>query len=40
MKDHTAISHTMRKINELLKNDEDFKVKIEELSNKITTTPA
>lgn len=39
MKDHTAVSHTMRKINELLKSDEDFRIKIEELSNKITTTP-
>lgn len=37
MKDHTAVSHTMKKINELLKNDEDFKVKIDELSNKIST---
>jgi chromosomal replication initiator protein len=37
MKDHTAISHTLKKINELIKNDEDFKVKIEELTNKITS---
>ncbi len=37
MKDHTAVSHTMKKIQELLKNDEDFKVKIEELTNKITS---
>jgi len=37
MKDHTAISHTLKKINELMQNDEDFKVKIEELTNKITT---
>jgi len=36
MKDHTAISHTLRKIAELIDNDEDFKVKIDELSNKIT----
>ena len=36
MKDHTAISHTLKKINELMKNDEDFRVKIEELTNKIT----
>jgi len=36
MKDHTAISHTLRKITELIENDEDFKVKIDELSNKIT----
>jgi len=38
MKDHTAISHTLKKINELMLGDEDFKVKIEELTNKITTT--
>ncbi len=37
MKDHTAISHTMKKINELIKDDEDFKTKIEELNNKIKT---
>ncbi|MFA6188738.1 MAG: chromosomal replication initiator protein DnaA [Sulfuricurvum sp.] len=37
MKDHTAVSHTMKKINELIKNDEDFKVKIDELSNKISS---
>jgi len=36
MKDHTTISHTMKKINELLKTDENFKVKIDELNNKIT----
>ncbi len=40
MKDHTAVSHTMKKINELIKNDEDFKVKIDELSNKISTITA
>jgi len=37
MKDHTAVSHTMKKIQELMKNDEDFRIKIEELSNKIST---
>ena len=37
MKDHTAISHTMKKINELIESDEEFKLKIEELHNKITT---
>lgn len=37
MKDHTAISHTIKKITELLQNDEDFKTKIEELTNKITS---
>ncbi|MFK5938831.1 MAG: chromosomal replication initiator protein DnaA [Sulfurimonas sp.] len=36
MKDHTAISHTIKKINNLIKDDEDFKLKIEELTNKIT----
>ena len=38
MKDHTAISHTIKKINSLIKDDEDFKLKIEELSNKITSS--
>jgi chromosomal replication initiator protein len=38
MKDHTAISHTMRTIHELLKTDENFRLKIEELKNKITTS--
>ena len=38
MKDHTAISHMLKKINELMKNDEDFKTKIEELTNKITSS--
>ena len=38
MKDHTAISHTMKKINELIENDEDFKTKIDELTNKITSS--
>ena len=38
MKDHTAISHTIKRINELIVNDEDFKVKIEELTNKITSS--
>ena len=35
MKDHTAVSHTMKKINELVESDENFKVLLEELSNKI-----
>lgn len=38
MKDHTAISHTLKKISELIENDEDFKAKISELSNKITSS--
>jgi chromosomal replication initiator protein len=38
LKDHTAVSHAMKKINELLENDENFKVKVEELKNKITSS--
>ena len=37
MKDHTAISHAMKKINEIIENDENFKILLEELSNKIHT---
>ena len=36
MKDHTAVSHAMKKINEMIEKDETFKAKIEELSHKIT----
>jgi len=36
MKDHTAVSHAMKKINELVDNDENFKVLLEEFSNKIS----
>ena len=37
MKDHTAISHAMKKINEIIENDENFKLLLEALSNKIHT---
>ena len=37
MKDHTAISHAMKKINEIIESDENFKVLLEELSNKVHT---
>ncbi|CAA6827972.1 MAG: Chromosomal replication initiator protein DnaA [uncultured Sulfurovum sp.] len=37
MKDHTAISHAMKKIHEIIENDENFKVLLDELSNKIHT---
>ena len=37
MKDHTAVSHAMKKINELIDNDENFKVLLEEFANKITS---
>lgn len=40
LKDHTAVSHAMRKINELLQNDENFQVKVEELKSKITSSKA
>ena len=38
MKDHTAISHMLKKINSLIENDEDFKTKIEELTNRLTAS--
>ena len=37
MKDYTAVSHNMKKINELIETDGIFKLKIEELKNKILT---
>lgn len=37
MKDHTAVSHAMRKINEIIAADAGFKLKIDELSNKISS---
>jgi len=35
MKDHTAVSHTMKKITELIKTDDNFKLLLDELSTKI-----
>lgn len=37
MKDHTAVSHNMKKINELIEIDEIFRLKVEELKNKVLT---
>ncbi|MFV0480442.1 MAG: chromosomal replication initiator protein DnaA [Campylobacteraceae bacterium] len=37
MKDHTAVSHNMKKINELIKENESFRLRIDELQNKILT---
>ncbi|MDD5358641.1 MAG: chromosomal replication initiator protein DnaA [Sulfurovaceae bacterium] len=37
MKDHTAISHSMKKINDMIENDENLKVFLEEISNKINS---
>jgi len=36
MKDHTAVSHNMKKINQLLDENENFRLKVEELKNIIT----
>jgi chromosomal replication initiator protein len=35
MKDHSAVSHALKKINEMVENDTNFATKIEELKNKI-----
>jgi len=35
MKDHTAVSHNMKKINELIEKEEHFKLRLEELKNKV-----
>ncbi len=35
MKDHSAISHAMKKIEEIIESDENLKVLIEEIANKI-----
>lgn len=37
MKDHSAVSHSIKKINELIEMNEYFKVCVEELKNKILT---
>ncbi len=37
MKDHTAISHTIRRINELILDDENFRIKVLELQTKINS---
>ncbi len=37
MKDHTAISHNIKTINKLIIEDEHFKLRVEELKNKILT---
>jgi len=36
MKDHTAVSHNMKKINQLLDENENFRLRVEELKNIIT----
>lgn len=35
MKDHTAISHNMKKIEELLNSDEKFKIKVEDIKSSV-----
>lgn len=40
MKDHTAVSHSIKKINELISKDANIEVRINELINKIKTDDA
>jgi len=37
MKDHAEVSRTLNKINERIKNDEDFRVKLDELTQKVSS---
>ena len=37
MKDHTAVSHNMKKINELLETNETFRLRVDELKNIVLT---
>ena len=37
MKDHTAVSHNMKKINELIETNETFRLRVDELKNKVLT---
>jgi len=37
MKDHTAVSHNIKKINELITTNESFKLRVEDIKNKILT---
>lgn len=37
LKDHSAVSHNIKKINEIIENDSYFKSKVEELKNRITS---
>jgi len=37
MKDHTAVSHNMKKINELIEINESFRLKVDELKNRVLT---
>ena len=38
MKDHSAVSHTMRKITQMIEENENFKIKVDELKNKISAS--
>ncbi len=40
MKDHSTVSHTMKKIHQLIEEDETFKIKIDELHNKLAQQTA
>ncbi len=39
MKDHSSVSHTMKKVKELIQKDSEFKLKIDELTHKIKSAP-
>ncbi|BAF69119.1 chromosomal replication initiator protein DnaA [Nitratiruptor sp. SB155-2] len=38
MKDHTSVSHAMKKVKEMIEKDANFKLKIDELAHKIRST--
>lgn len=35
LKDHSAVSHNIKKINEIIDTNEDFKIRLEEMKNKV-----
>ena len=37
MKDHSAVSHNIKKINELMESNEIFNLRVTEIKNKILT---
>lgn len=37
MKDHTAVSHSVKKINELIEKNENLRLRVDELKNKVLT---
>ena len=35
LKAHSAVSHNIKKINEIIDTNEDFKIRLEEMKNKV-----